>query len=173
MEKNHSHINEIWLIYYKKHTGIERIPYDDAVEEALCFGWIDSTVKKIDDETYSQKFTPRRDRSVWSELNKKRVTELIDKGLMTEAGMQKIERAKISGYWDKGYPVRNIPSDCPELMDALEMDQQAKIHFSALPPSQKKLFITWIGTAKRAETKQRRLTEAIDLLRRGKKLGMK
>src|SRR5262249_13199943 len=86
---------EVWLIYYKKHTGQPRIPYDHAVEEALCFGWIDSIVKRIDDETFAQKFTPRRDRTKWSALNKRRVRKLIREGRMTEAGLAKIDPAAL------------------------------------------------------------------------------
>jgi len=173
LEENYKNYNEVWLIYYKKHTGQKRIPYDDAVEEALCFGWIDSTVKRIDEDRFSQKFTPRRDRSFWSDLNKNRVKKLIKNGLMREPGLKKIEKAKSSGDWDRGYPERNIPGDCPELNVALEKNFQAKMNFKTLPPSQKKLFITWIASAKREETKNRRLSEALDILRRGEKLGMK
>src|ERR1700741_518975 len=78
---------EVWLIYYKKHSGRPRIPYDEAVEEALCFGWVDSIVKRIDDETFAQKFTPRRDWTKWSALNKRRLRKLVDEGRMTEAGL--------------------------------------------------------------------------------------
>ncbi len=173
LEENHNSSDGVWLIYYKKHTGKQRIPYDDAVEEALCFGWIDSTVKKIDEEKFSQKFTPRRDKSIWSDLNKKRVKKLIGNGLMTEHGLNKIKKAKDTGDWERGYPERIIHQDCPELRAALEKDLRAKMNFKSFPPSQKKLFITWIASAKRDETKKRRLTEALDLLRRGGKLGMK
>lgn len=94
LQNNHAAEKEIWLIYYKKHTGKPRIPYDDAVEEALCFGWIDSIVKRIDDEKYIQKYTPRKDKSIWSELNKKRTEKMIKQGRMTEAGLIKIQKAK-------------------------------------------------------------------------------
>lgn len=90
LNKNHKTEKEVWLIYYKNHTGKPTIPYDVAVEEALCFGWIDSIVKRIDDERYMQKFTPRKTNSNWSELNKKRVKKMIKEGRMTEAGMAKI-----------------------------------------------------------------------------------
>jgi len=84
---HHAARKEIWLVYYKKHTGKSRIPYDHAVEEALCFGWIDSTVKRVDDEIYVQRFTPRKKNSNWSDLNKKRARNLIKSGKMTDAGM--------------------------------------------------------------------------------------
>ena len=86
LQKNHKARTEVWLVYYKKHTGKPTVTYDDAVEEALCFGWIDSTVRTIDDERYMQKFTPRRPGSVWSETNIKRARRMIDQGLMTESG---------------------------------------------------------------------------------------
>lgn len=101
LEENHSEEKEIWLLYYKKHTGQPRIPYDDAVEEALCYGWIDSIVKRIDDETFMQKFTPRKVKSNWSDLNKKRVKELIEQGLMEKPGLEIIEIAKKNGSWNK------------------------------------------------------------------------
>jgi len=97
LKVNHAIKKEIWLIYYKKHTGKPRILYDAAVEEALCFGWIDSIVKKIDAEKYAQKFTPRKDTSGWSEPNKRRVERMIKQGRMTEAGMARIRAAKKNG----------------------------------------------------------------------------
>src|SRR5437763_14926169 len=93
LARHHQSETEIWLIYYKKHSGRPRIPYEDAVEEALCFGWIDSIVKAIDGETVAQKFTPRRDSSKWSALNRRRVRKLIQEGRMTEAGLAKINPA--------------------------------------------------------------------------------
>ncbi len=91
LEENHKSEKEIWLIYYKKHTGKPRIPYDDAVEEALCFGWIDSIIKRIDEEKYTQKFSPRKQNSAWSDLNKKRVKKLIEEGKMTKAGYETVK----------------------------------------------------------------------------------
>ena len=97
LENNYDSENEIWLIYYKKHSDKIRIPYDDAVEEALCFGWIDSLVKSIDDEKYMQKYTPRKKNSVWSEYNVKRCEKMIKEGKMTNAGSKLIEEAKKNG----------------------------------------------------------------------------
>lgn len=173
LENNHDKFTEIWLIYYKKHTGKPGISYADAVEEALCYGWIDSTVKRIDEKRYCQKFTPRRERSIWSPLNKKRVKELIKKGFMTEYGQAKIDAAKKSGNWDKSPEVKITEIDRSVLMEALENDMVAKTNFDKLPPSQKKLYLAWVGTAKKEETRQRRLIEALDNLRNGRKLGMK
>src|SRR5262249_60030780 len=91
----HQSETEVWLIYYKKPSGQPRIPYDDAVEEALCFGWVDSIVKRIDDAKFAQKFTPRRGRTRWSALNKRRLRKLIREGRMTPAGLAKIDRAML------------------------------------------------------------------------------
>ena len=173
LEQNHSRIQEIWLIYYKKHTGKPRIPYDDAVEEALCFGWIDSIVKKIDEERYCQKFTPRKDKSNWSVLNKTRVKKLIKQGLMTEAGMAKIRAAKESGEWDKIPSQRDFPDMPAELKKALDRNKLAKDNFDNLAPSYRRQFVGWVAAAKRSETRESRIKEAIGLLKKNKKLGMK
>ena len=101
LQKHHQSATEIWLIYYKKHTGKPRVAYDEAVEEALCFGWIDSLIKRIDDETFCQKFTPRKDNSTWSDINKKRVLKLQKQGLMSAAGVKAVEAGKKSGEWHK------------------------------------------------------------------------
>lgn len=90
LDKNHQKEKEIWLVYYKKHANMPRIPYNDAVEEALCFGWIDSTVKRIDEDKYTQRFSPRSNKSQWSEMNKERARRLIEQKKMTQAGLDKI-----------------------------------------------------------------------------------
>jgi uncharacterized protein YdeI (YjbR/CyaY-like superfamily) len=173
LNQNHDKSSGVWLVFYKKHKGQDTLEYDDAVEEALCFGWIDSIIKKIDDEKYVRKLTPRKADSRWSDLNKKRITKLEKKGLLTEAGNRKAREAKASGLWDK--PDRpQISSSIPrELESALAKNKKAKIFFDQLAPSHQKRFIGWISAAKRQETKERRLREAITLLEKGEKLGMK
>lgn len=173
LKENHDQEKEVWLIFYKKHTGQSRLPYDDAVEEALCFGWIDSIVKRIDDEKYAQKFTPRKPDSKWSELNKKRVEKMIRQGRMTEAGMALINAAKKSGKWEQ---VISLPKELtlpPGIKDALAANKKAWENFNQLAPSQQRLYVGWITTAKKEETRQRRLKEAVELLAQGKKLGLK
>ena len=173
LRKNHSLVKEVWLIYYKKHTGKPRIPYDDAVEEALCFGWIDSTIKRIDDEKYCQKFTPRNDKSNWSEHNKKRVAKMIKQGKMTKAGMEKIIAAKKNGNWNKKI-IAEVKYQMPsELSQLLTVNKKAKEFFNQLAPSHKKQYIGWVASAKRIETKERRAREAIKLLETRQKLGMR
>ncbi len=172
LENNYDSENEIWLIYYKKHTGKPSIPYDDAVEEALCFGWIDSIVKRIDDEKYTQKYTPRKKKSIWSSLNKKRAKKMIKLGLMTEAGMSKIEDAKKNGEWYKADSPENEPELQPELRKALNANKKARENFNNLAPSYQKQFIGWISSAKREETRAKRIKETVRLSEQNKKPGM-
>lgn len=173
LSENHHREKEIWLVYYKQHTGKPRVPYDDAVEEALCFGWIDSIVRRIDNETYMQKFTPRKTKSNWSDSNKKRVERLMGMGEMTKAGLEKIEIAKINGSWDKVITTTKSFGMPDELQSALEMNESAKNFFESLSPSYQRQYFGWIANAKKAETKQKRVKEAMNLLSKQHKLGMK
>jgi len=174
LEKNHETEKEVWLIYYKKHTGRPRIPYDDAVEEALCFGWIDSVVQKIDDEKYAQKFTPRKNNSRWSESNRRRLRSLVQAGKMTRAGLAKIGdgvlEAKARSKPGSKTKELVIPEDFEE---ALRAHEQARENFNQLAPSYRRRYLGWITAAKKEETRHRRIREAIELLARNEKLGMK
>lgn len=172
LQSNHQSKKEIWLIYFKKHTGKPRIPYDDAVEEALCFGWIDSIVKRVDDATFVQKFSPRKPRSVWSVLNKERVEKMIKAGLMTQVGMDKIEEAKNNGKWEEAYSSKkavDIPSD---LTIALRKDKVAHRNFLNFADSYKNMYINWINSAKKEETRQRRIKEVVLRSSKNMKPGM-
>jgi uncharacterized protein YdeI (YjbR/CyaY-like superfamily) len=170
---HHATETGVWLVFYKKETAKPTIAYEAAVEEALCFGWIDGIVKKIDEARYARKFTPRRGSSGWSELNKKRAERMMRQGRMTEAGLAKISAAKKSGLWDKD-PRPEISFDVPpELARALVRNKKAKENFDKLAPSHRRHYIAWIAIAKRAETKRRRVKESIALLERGRKLGLR
>jgi uncharacterized protein YdeI (YjbR/CyaY-like superfamily) len=172
LDKNHDTAKEIWLIYYKKHTAKLRIPYDDAVEEALCYGWIDSTVRRLDDERYMQKYTPRKAKSVWSDANKTRARKMIKEGRMTEAGLSRVRDAKRSGEW-KRTGSRDLPDKVPpDLKRALAADKKARRNFENLAPSYKKHFIWWISSAKRDETRQRRIKKTVSMAAENKKPGM-
>lgn len=164
LENNHAKAGEIWLVYFKKHTGKPRIPYVDAVEEAICFGWIDSLVKRIDDERYMQKFTPRKPKSVWSEHNKRRALKMIREGKMTEAGLSRVEDAKASGAWRNIQSRSTAPAVPDGLRRALSENKGAKARWEALPPSRRKQYIWWIEDAKREETRGRRVEKAIEML---------
>jgi uncharacterized protein YdeI (YjbR/CyaY-like superfamily) len=161
------------LVFYKKETSKPTVAYEAAVEEALCFGWIDSIIKKIDAERYARKFTPRSDKSNWSQLNKKRVNKMIKQGRMTEVGLAKIKTAKKTGLWNKnGRPQISLEIP-PEFANALARNKKAKENYDKLAPSYRKFYIGWIATAKRPETKKRRISESIALLEKGQKLGLK
>ena len=173
LSKHHNAEKEVWLIFFKKETRKPSMEYESAVEEALCFGWIDSVVKKIDDSKYARKFTPRKDKSNWSELNKKRAKKMIREGRMTEFGLVKINIAKKAGNWDKAERP-NISFDLPpEFEQALAQNKKAKEHFVKLAPTYQKHYIGWIAVAKRQETKVKRIKESIALLEKGEKLGLK
>ncbi len=153
LKKNYDIKNEVWLIYYKKHTDKPRISYDDAVEEALCFGWIDSIVRRVDDERYAQKFTPRKSGSVWSEANKRRVEKLMREGRMTEAGLVMVREAKERGEWFKRR-IRKESVVPPFMEEALAANKKALENFSKLAPSYQEE-IHWVGF----ECKERRNTQ--------------
>ncbi len=150
----------IWLIYYKVGSGKPSIRYPEAVQEALCFGWIDSKVQTLDDDRYRQIFTPRKPGSVWSKLNKQYVANLIEQGLMTEAGMAKIIAAQQDGSWNALDEIEAlvIPID---LEQALEVEPAAQRNFQAFSNSVKKNILSWIGSAKRPETRSNRIQQTI------------
>lgn len=173
LQKNHKKEKVIWLVYYKKNTGKQRIPYNDAVEEALCFGWIDSIIKKIDGEKYCQKFTPRNDKSIWSESNKKRVAKMIKLGKMTGVGMDKINAAKKNGEWNKRHVAPTEFAMPTEFSILLIKNKTAKVFFDSLTNTCKKQYIGWIASAKKEETRLRRSKEAIELLKKKQKLGLR
>jgi len=173
LQRNHDRESEVWLVFYKKCTGEPTVTYEPAVEEALCFGWIDSIIRSIDDRTYMQKFTPRKDGSKWSPVNKARVARLIESGRMTEFGLAKIETAKRNGQWDKSSG-HVFDDTVPEaLQAALDRNARAQETFQGLATSYRRHYIGWIGAAKRPETREKRIAEAVALLEQGQKLGMK
>lgn len=172
LRKHHASEKEVWLIYYKRHTGKPRIPYDDAVEEALCFGWIDTNVKRLDDERYMQKYTPRRPGSRWSKLNKERAGKMIEAGKMTRAGLERIEDARRSGAWDREERRRRTLAVPPELERALEADKTAARNFKNFAPSYRRDYIGWLLSAKREETRKKRIMEIVKRAAENKKPGM-
>ncbi len=170
--KHYASETEVWLIYFKKKTSRARIPYDHAVEEALCFGWIDSIVKRIDDEKFAQKFTPRRDCTKWSALNKQRMRKLIQERRMTQAGLAKIDAAVLNDE-PPANPSRAQTVMPPFVKRRFMANKKAWEHFQSLAPSYRRLFVGWIMDAKKEETRERRLREAVSLLKQNKKLGLK
>lgn len=171
--EHHDSEKEVWLVYYKKNSGKLSIPYSDSVEEALCFGWVDSIIRKIDTTRFARKFTPRNATSNWSEANKERAAEMIEEGKMAPAGLAKVQVAKEAGRWNKTYTKKKelmIPSYIEE---TLAKNDKALSFYNTLAPSHKRNAAAWITSAKREETRRKRLVEFIGLLEQGKKLGMK
>ena len=172
LRENHDKSSGIWLVLYKKHTGKPCMSYADIVEECICFGWIDSIIKKLDEDRYARKITPRLDTSNWSEVNKKRVAKLAGTGLIEPPGQAKIDIAKANSQWNAADPLANLEMPA-EFANALAESAEAEEFFAGLAPSYRKGYIGWIATAKRPETRERRIRQAIESLERGEKLGMK
>ena len=172
---NHGAVSEVWVVFYKKtvrRTGLPTLTYEQSVEQAICFGWIDGIKRRIDDERYAHRFTPRKPDSWWSASNRARLEGMRSQGLMTPAGEEAVEASIRSGAW--ATPARAVAVETPpELLAALDQDPRACAGWLTLTRAQQRRYEVWIGMAKRDETRTRRLTESLDLLRRGKKLGMR
>ncbi len=173
LEANHATAQEVWLVLYKKHTGRPGLSLEEAVEEALCFGWIDGVLKPIDEEKFALRYSPRRKGSIWSQINKRRVGKLIKQGKMTEAGLAKVREAKANGEWRKATQREDIADIPADLKTALKTDPPTWRNFERLAPSQKRQFIYWITSAKADRTRQRRIQETVRLVTENKQLGMK
>lgn len=162
LEENHTRTEGLWLVSYKRATGKPRVEYEEAVEEALCFGWIDSKANTLDDERAMIWMSPRKPRTGWARTNKERIERLIANGRMTAAGLAKIEAAKQDGSWNAldAAEALEIP---PDLDKALDEHGAARQNFEAFPPSVRKGILGWIGTAKRPETRAKRVEETARL----------
>jgi uncharacterized protein YdeI (YjbR/CyaY-like superfamily) len=169
LERHHATESEVWLVFPKRHTGAKAIAYSDALDEALCFGWVDSLVKRLDDDRYARKFTPRKPDSRWSTINRHRYARLKADGRLAAAGLA---RAPTKRSGDAPRPAS--PSALPDYIEAgLKASPRAWQFFQQLAPSHRRNYIAWIDSAKRPETKEKRLREAIQLLATGQKLGLK
>jgi uncharacterized protein YdeI (YjbR/CyaY-like superfamily) len=166
LKKHHSTSPGVWLVYAKKHTKIPSLSYSDAVEEALCFGWIDSLIHPIDDSTYRQVFTPRKKKSRWSALNRTRAARLIEAGLMTAAGLALITLAKKTGTWEAHVPSETLTMP-PELKKAINANPAAKKNWPTYTESQRKMFLYRIYGAKRPETRAERVARVIEIVSSG------
>ncbi|MBN1272915.1 MAG: YdeI/OmpD-associated family protein [Candidatus Aminicenantes bacterium] len=174
LEKHFEREKAVWLIFNKKHTGKPCVPYEDAVEEAICFGWIDSIVKRMDEKRFCRKFTPRTNTGKWSQLNKMRAKKMMKEGKMIEAGLDKINLEA----WEKdagksSVSARPTFSLSAEMEKELKKNKKAWANFNTLASSHKRNYIGWIMSAKKEETRQRRFKEAVSLLAKNKKLGLK
>lgn len=171
LAKHHASESEVWLVFPKKHTGLESIEYSDALDEALCFGWVDSLVRRLDEDRFARKFTPRRADSRWSAVNRRRYAALEAAGRLRPPGLAR----RPTDHGAAPHPGQlAMPARLPAyIRSALERHPAARRTFDGLAPSQRRRYFAWIESAKREETKLRRLAEAIRLLERGEELGLK
>lgn len=170
LELYHSTATEIWLLFWKKHTGKECIEYDSSVEIAICFGWIDSLVKSIDGDSFARKFTPRKGISRWSDVNRERALSMIRSGEITDAGFESIKAARENGMWYLKPVQVGMPAELESLLDD---NTEASIFFAELSPSYRKQFMTWVGDGKKVETRIKRAEEAVLHLQKHEKLPLK
>ena len=174
LEKHHNTEKEVWVVFRKKSSG--QVPYDMPMirDEALCWGWVDSLLRSIDEVEYMVKYTPRKPTSTWSEINKKRVEQLTKEGRMTERGLMTVEVAKENGMWDKGINPPEVNDSLPgALLHALQANPAARDNYFAMPATKQKQYNIWINMAKRAETIRKRVEESVRLLEQGMELGLK
>ena len=172
LQKHHDKSSEIWILTYKRHTGKQCVSYEDALEEALCYGWIDSRMRRIDDERHTRRFVPRKPNSIWSLGNRKRAERLIKEGRMTASGMAKVDAAMRSGEWRKAYAPSKPPRMPMDLKDALMKDGLAWKNFQAFAKSYRTTYIYWVSAAKREETRRKRIREVVRRARRNIKFYM-
>ena len=169
LRTHHQSHAAIWLVYDKKRGKSERaLSYDDIVEEALCFGWIDSVARGVDEKRSSVYFSPRKPGSTWSAVNKRRLPRLIEEGLMQPAGQAKIDAAKKDGSWTTLDAIENLEMP-PDLAAALKKDAKAKANFEALPPGARKQILYWVMSAKREQTRMDRVQRTVAAVARGER----
>ena len=167
LTRHHASSPGVWLVRHKAHTGMKSIPYEDMVREALCFGWVDSLVKRLDDDRYAIKVTPRKPTSKWSAINRKRWKALEAAGLLGPAG-------RAAAPTSNTYAPRPVVPELPAyIAKALKANPDAWKFFRELAPTYRRDFVVWIHVAKRPETRARRIRESIALLAAGRKLGLK
>ncbi len=162
LERNHEQSTGIWLVAWKKATGKPFIPFGDAVDEALCFGWVDSKINKLDEERAMRLFTPRNPKSLWSRINKGKIARLTQQGRIAPAGMRLVEGAKSDGSWNVYDEIEDLVIP-PDLAAALARDSDAQDHFHHFPNSSKKNILWWIKSARRPATRETRISKTVAL----------
>lgn len=170
LDKNHAKSAGVWLRLAKKGTGIECITRDESLDVALCFGWIDGQAKSDGDEYWLQKFTPRTKRSIWSKRNREIVQRLIESGEMQPAGLAEIERAKADGRWEAAYDGPKNMAVPEDLEKALSRNKKARVFFDSLDSRNRFAILFRIHTAKKAETREKRIGQFVEMLARNEKV---
>ena len=161
LEKNHASKAEVWLVIKKKDATLKAVTYDEAVEEALCFGWIDGKLRSVNEQHYLLRFSPRKPRSLWSQTNRARAEKLMRLGRMAAAGLARVQEAKQNGRWAAAYTSQEKPAMPPDLQTALAQDALAHENFDGFPSSAQMMYVAWVEQAKRPETRQRRIKEVV------------
>ena len=162
LAQNYNQKEQVWLKIKKAHAAGDGILLAEAVEEALCFGWIDGKMYSLGEESFIIRITPRRSGSVWSLVNRKRAEALMEAGRMTEAGLASIQVAKASGKWQAAYSSKEVPELPAELKQAFLTVPSAREHFEAWPTGEKAHYLFWIAQAKRPETRKKRVAETLE-----------
>ena len=170
LEEQHATSDGFWLKFAKKGSGLDTVTYAEAVEVALCYGWIDGQVRKLDEDHYLQRFTPRRARSRWSKINRQKATELIERGEMKPAGLREVERAKADGRWDAAYDAPSTVTVPEDLRRELEKNEPAREFFETLDGRNRYAILYQIQDARRPETRARRIEMYVAMLGEGKKI---
>jgi uncharacterized protein YdeI (YjbR/CyaY-like superfamily) len=166
LEQHHTTEKGVWLVIYKKSSGKENLSWSEAVDQALCFGWIDSLAKTIDYEKYKQYYSPRKPQSIWSKINKDKVNKLISEGMMAEAGLKSVDVAKENGTWTIFDSAERL--EIPEDLElAFERVPGSKLFFQEQKKMLRRSMLGWIATAKREETRKRRIDEIVETARKG------
>ena len=162
LERHHEERNGVWLVSWKKATGRPFVPYPDSVDEALCFGWVDSRPNQLDEQRAMRLFTPRNSKSPWSRINRDKVARLMEQGLMAPAGIRSVDAAKANGSWTVSDEIENlvIPRD---LASALAANETAGAFFDGFPNSSKKNILWWIKSARKPDTRAARISRTVDL----------
>jgi uncharacterized protein YdeI (YjbR/CyaY-like superfamily) len=170
LEEHHAEAPGVWLKIAKKASGIATVTYEDAVEVALCFGWIDGQMRRFDERFYVQRFTPRRRQSRWSKINCEKAGALIEAGRMRPAGLVQIEAAQADGRWEAAYESASNATVPPDLQAALDANPAAAAFFATLSGANRYAILYRVGDAKRPETRARRIAQFIEMLARGETL---
>jgi uncharacterized protein YdeI (YjbR/CyaY-like superfamily) len=167
LDRNHARSSGLWLKIAKRDSGIASVNHTEALETALCFGWIDGQRRKLDDTHFLQRFTPRRPRSMWSKINCTKATELIASGRMRPAGRREVDRAQADGRWDAAYDGQRSATVPDELQRALDENRRAREFFATLDSRNRYAFIWRVQEAKKPETRQRRAEQFVEMLAAG------
>jgi uncharacterized protein YdeI (YjbR/CyaY-like superfamily) len=170
LEANHTTSDGVWLMHAKKGGGETSVTYLQAVDVALCFGWIDGQKGSLDDKFFLQRFTPRRKKSIWSQVNRENVARLTAAGRMREAGMKEVEEAKTDGRWDAAYASGSQMEEPEDFLAALEQNPAAKVFYATLNKTNRYAIYHQVITAKKPETRAARIAKFMDMLNEGKKL---